>query len=67
MKCLLLPMLVLVFTAAAADVSGTWKAATEMPNKLTGSTSSQFTHELKLTLEIAGRGRTIEMIAKRAL
>jgi hypothetical protein len=118
MKCLLSLMLVLAFTAAAADVSGTWKAATETPNgnfettfkfkadgdKLTGSTSNRFmgetaisdgkvdgdsisftvnanfngndvklnykgkvsADELKLTLEIPGRDRTIEMTAKRA-
>jgi antitoxin component YwqK of YwqJK toxin-antitoxin module len=116
---LLLPLIaVLVFTASAADVTGTWKAATETPNgnfettfkfkadgaKLTGSTSNQFmsdtaisdgkvdgdnisftvnanfngneiklnykgkvsADELKLTLEIPGRDRTIEMTAKRA-
>jgi len=118
MKWLLPLTLVLGFTASAADVSGTWKAAIETPNgplettfhfkvdgnKLIGSTSNQFVgetpisdgkvdgdslsftvnasfngndvtlnykvkvagDEMKLTLEIAGRDRTIEMTAKRA-
>ncbi len=59
MKALLFSMVVFVVTAAAADVSGTWKAATETPNgtlettfqfkvdggKLTGTASNQFTGE----------------------
>ena len=108
----------LVFTASAADVSGTWKAAIETPNgpfettfvfkvegdKLTGTTSNQFMQgapisdgkvdgdnvtfvvkgnfngndvqvnykgkvsgdEMKLTVEIAGFDRTLEMTAKRS-
>jgi len=63
MKWLLPLTLVLGFTASAADVSGTWKAATETPNgtiettfklkadgeKLTGSTSNQFMGETAIS------------------
>jgi hypothetical protein len=119
LRKLLIPLLfVLVFTASAADVSGTWKAAIETPNgpfettfvfkvegdKLTGTTSNQFMagapisdgkvdgdnvtfvvkgnfngnevqvnykgkvngDEIKLTIEIAGMDRTLEMTAKRS-
>jgi hypothetical protein len=119
LRKVLFPLLfVLVFTASAADVSGTWKAAIETPNgafettfvfktegdKLTGTTSNQFMpdtpisdgkvdgdnvtfvvkasfngndvqlnykgkvagDEMKLTMEIPGRDRTIEMTAKRS-
>jgi len=59
MRWLLSLFAVFVFTASAADVSGTWKAATETPNgsfettfkfkvdggKLTGTTSNQFAGE----------------------
>ena len=59
----LLPFLVLVFTASAADVSGTWKAAIETPNgpfettfsfkaegeKLTGSTSNRFMQDAPIS------------------
>jgi hypothetical protein len=62
MKLLLSLFVVLVFTASAADVSGTWKAATETPNgtfettfkfkadgdKLTGTTSNQFMPEAQI-------------------
>jgi hypothetical protein len=119
LRKVLFPLLfVLVFTASAADVSGTWKAAIETPNgpfettfvfktegdKLTGTTSNQFMQgapisdgkvdgesltfvvkgnfngndvqvnykgkvsgdEMKLTVEIAGFDRTLEMTAKRS-
>ena len=63
MKWLLPLTLVFGFTASAADVSGTWKAATETPtaqwrqpssskrmvNKLTGSTSNQFMGETAIS------------------
>ena len=59
----LLPLLVLVVTASAADVSGTWKAAIETPNgpfettfvfktegdKLTGSTSNRFMQDAPIS------------------
>jgi hypothetical protein len=59
-----LPLLfVFVFTAAAADVSGTWKAAIETPNgpfettfsfkadgdKLTGTTSNRFQQDAPIS------------------
>jgi hypothetical protein len=119
LRKVLFPLLfVFVFTASAADVSGTWKAAIETPNgpfettfvfktegdKLTGTTSNQFMQgapisegkvdgenvafvvkgnfngndvqvnykgkvsgdEMKLTVEIAGIDRTLEMTAKRS-
>jgi len=63
MKWLLPLTLVLAFTTSAADVSGTWKAATETPHgniettfkfkadgeKLTGSTSNQFMGETAIS------------------
>jgi opacity protein-like surface antigen len=63
MKWLLSLFAVLVFTASAADVSGTWKAAIETPNgsfdttfkfkvdgnKLTGSTANQFGGEMPIS------------------
>lgn len=56
-------LFVLVFTASAADVSGTWKAAMERPNgpfettfnfktdggKLTGSTSNRFMQDAPIS------------------
>jgi hypothetical protein len=61
---ILLPLLfVLIFTASAADVTGTWKAAIETPNgpfettfhfkadgaKLTGSTSNRFQQDAPIS------------------
>ena len=118
MKVLLSLLFVIAYTASAADVSGTWKAAMETPNgpfettfvfkvegdKLTGSTSNRFMQdapitegkvdgdslsfvvagtfngaevkvnykgkvagdEMKLTVEIAGRDGTLDMLAKRS-
>jgi len=118
MKFLFSLLFVLVFTASAADIAGTWKAAFETPNgalettfvfkvdgnKLTGTTSNQFMQdqaisegkvdgdsvsfvvaasfngndvklnykgkvagdEMKLTMQVEGRDRTMEMTAKRS-
>jgi len=63
MKWLLSLFAVFVFTASAADVSGTWKAAIETPNgsfettfkfkvdgnKLTGSVNNQFGGEQQIS------------------
>ena len=63
MKVLILLVFVLAFTASAADVSGTWKAAMETPNgpfettfvfkmegdKLTGSTSNRFMQDAPIS------------------
>lgn len=63
MKLLLSLLVVLVFTASAADVSGTWKAAIETPNgpfettfvfksdgdKLTGTTSNRFMQDAPIS------------------
>jgi hypothetical protein len=64
LRKLFFPLLfVLVFTASAADVSGTWKAAMETPNgpfettfnfkvdgeKLTGSTSNRFMQDAPIS------------------
>jgi hypothetical protein len=63
MKALFLLLVAFVLTASAADLSGTWKAATETPNgpietifqfkvdgnQLTGSTSNQFMGETAIS------------------
>ena len=78
LRKVLFPLLfVLVFTASAADVAGTWKAAIETPNgafettfvfktdgdKLTGTTSNQFMQDTPISEGKVG-GDNVSFVVK---
>jgi hypothetical protein len=79
MKWLLVLMVLLAFSASAADITGNWKGTAETPNgtvertfifkqdgtKLTGETNSQFTGRSEITDgKVSGDDVTFTIVAK---